>query len=55
MTKRVFSLLAILFFAFIFAGVAGGYSERQTLSPLARHYLTRCHRISAERTSSPAS
>jgi multicomponent Na+:H+ antiporter subunit B len=40
MTKRVFSLLAILFFAFIFAGVAGGYSERQTLSPLARHYLT---------------
>src|SRR5262245_54889692 len=40
MTKRVFSLFAILVFAVIFAGMAGGYSERQTLSPLAEHYLT---------------
>lgn len=40
MIKRVFSFFAILFFAIIFLGMVGGYSERQTLSPLAQHYLT---------------
>jgi len=39
MTKRVFSLFAVLVFAVIFAGIVGGYSERRTLSPLAQHYL----------------
>ncbi|KQV66325.1 Na(+)/H(+) antiporter subunit B [Rhizobium sp. Root1220] len=38
--RRVFSLLAVLTFAVIFGGIAGGYDERQTLSGLALHYLT---------------
>lgn len=38
--KRSFAILAILMFGVIFGGVVSGYSERQTLSPLATHYLT---------------
>ena len=38
--KRAFTLLAILMFAVIYGGLVTGYSERQTLSPLAQHYLT---------------
>ena len=38
--KRAFTLLAILMFAVIYGGLITGYSERQTLSPLAQHYLT---------------
>ena len=39
MTRRVFSLFAILVFAIIFADMVGDYSERQILSDLAEHYL----------------
>ena len=38
--KRAFTLLAVLMFGVIFGGLIAGYSERQTLSPLAEHYLT---------------
>jgi multicomponent Na+:H+ antiporter subunit B len=38
--KRAFALAAILMFGVIFAGLVTGYAERQTLSPLAEHYLT---------------
>lgn len=38
--KRAFALLAVVMFGVIFAGLVTGYSERQTLSPLAEHYLT---------------
>ena len=38
--KRAFILPAILMFAVIYGGLIAGYSERQTLSPLAQHYLT---------------
>jgi len=38
--KRLFSLIAVLAFAGIFALLAQDYSERQTLSALAVHYLT---------------
>jgi multicomponent Na+:H+ antiporter subunit B len=38
--RRVFSGLAILIFAFIFGRMIAEYGERQTLSPLAEHYLT---------------
>lgn len=38
--KRLLSLLAVLSFGVIFAGLVGGYGERQTLSALAIHYLT---------------
>jgi multicomponent Na+:H+ antiporter subunit B len=38
--RRAFSLLAVLAFGVIFAGLVGGYDERQTLSALAAHYLT---------------
>ncbi|CDM62158.1 MULTISPECIES: hydrogen gas-evolving membrane-bound hydrogenase subunit E [Rhizobium] len=38
--RRAFSLLAVLAFAVIFAGLVSDYGERQTLSALAVHYLT---------------
>lgn len=38
--KRLFSLIAVLAFAGIFALLAHDYGERQTLSALAVHYLT---------------
>ncbi len=38
--RRAFSLLAVLAFGVIFAGLVGGYDERQALSALAVHYLT---------------
>jgi len=38
--KRAFVLAAMLMFGVIFASLVAGYSERQTLSPLAKHYLT---------------
>jgi len=38
--KRLFSLIAVLAFAGIFALLAQDYGERQTLSALAVHYLT---------------
>lgn len=38
--KRAFTLLAMLMFAVIYGGLVIGYSERQTPSPLAQHYLT---------------
>lgn len=37
--RRAFILLSILLFAFIFGRMIAGYSERQTLSLLAQHYL----------------
>lgn len=38
--RRAFSLLAVLAFGVIFAGLVSHYGERQTLSALAVHYLT---------------
>lgn len=38
--KRAFSLLAVLIFGGIFARMVGDYSERQSVSALAEHYLT---------------
>jgi multicomponent Na+:H+ antiporter subunit B len=38
--RRIFSLLAVVMFGVIFAVLVSGYSERQTLSALAVHYLT---------------
>lgn len=38
--KRAFILLAILMFAVIYGSLVASYRERQTLSPLAQHYLT---------------
>ena len=40
MTRRIFDILALAGFAVIFAAIVFGYDERQTLSPLAQHYLT---------------
>ncbi|TCL74584.1 hydrogen gas-evolving membrane-bound hydrogenase subunit E [Rhizobium sp. BK251] len=37
--RRVFNLLAVVAFGVIFAGIVGGYGERQTLSALATYYL----------------
>lgn len=42
--KRVFAIMAVLIFAAIFFGLVGGYSERQTRSPLAEYYLTQVPR-----------
>ena len=42
--KRVFAIIAVLMFATIFFGLVGGYSERQTRSPLAEYYLTQVPR-----------
>jgi multicomponent Na+:H+ antiporter subunit B len=42
--KRVFAISAVLIFAAIFTGLVGGYSERQTRSPLAEYYLTQVPR-----------
>jgi multicomponent Na+:H+ antiporter subunit B len=42
--KRVFAIIAVLMFAAIFFSVVGGYSERQTRSPLAEYYLTQVPR-----------
>ncbi|MGR9171037.1 hydrogen gas-evolving membrane-bound hydrogenase subunit E [Rhizobium sp. KDH_Rht_773_N] len=38
--RRVFSLIAVLSFAGVFAGLVSDYDERQSLSALAIHYLT---------------
>ncbi len=38
--KRAFTLLALVAFGLVFAGLVGDYSERQTLSALAQYYLT---------------
>lgn len=40
MTRRIFSVLAVLIFAFIFGRMIAAYVERDTLSALAQHYLT---------------
>lgn len=37
--RGVFNLLAVVAFGVIFAGIVGGYGERQTLSALATYYL----------------
>ncbi|QRM54388.1 hydrogen gas-evolving membrane-bound hydrogenase subunit E [Sinorhizobium sp. BG8] len=38
--SRLLNLFAVAVFAAIFFGLVAGYGERQTLSPLAIHYLT---------------
>ncbi|HTO31926.1 MAG TPA: hydrogen gas-evolving membrane-bound hydrogenase subunit E [Pararhizobium sp.] len=38
--KRAFTLLLLVAFGLVFAGLVGDYSERQTLSSLAQYYLT---------------
>lgn len=38
--KRAFTLIAVLMFGIIFARMISGYSERETVSALAEHYLT---------------
>src|SRR5262245_58621922 len=38
--KRAFTVVAIVAFGAIFGRLVADYSERQTLSPLAEHYLT---------------
>ncbi|PWK68995.1 Na(+)/H(+) antiporter subunit B [Aminobacter sp. AP02] len=38
--KRAFTLLAVLMFGIIFARMVGDYSERQSVSALAEHYLS---------------
>lgn len=40
MMKRIFTVLAVLMFGVIFARMIGDYSERQSVSALAEHYLT---------------
>ena len=37
--KRAFTLLVLVAFGLVFAGLVGDYSERQTLSSLAQYYL----------------
>ena len=38
--KRAFTLLTLVAFGLVFAGLVGNYSERQSLSALAQYYLT---------------
>ncbi|WP_269930976.1 hydrogen gas-evolving membrane-bound hydrogenase subunit E [Aminobacter sp. HY435] len=38
--RTVFSILAVAMFAVIFAGIVGDYGERESVSELARQYLT---------------
>ena len=38
--KRALALLAVLMFGVLFGSLVADYRERQTLSPLAQHYLT---------------
>ena len=37
--KRALALLAVLMFGVLFGSLVADYRERQTLSPLAQHYL----------------
>lgn len=42
--KRSFAILAVIMFGVIFFGLITGYTERQTISPLAEYYLTQVPR-----------
>ncbi|WP_027232787.1 hydrogen gas-evolving membrane-bound hydrogenase subunit E [Phyllobacterium sp. UNC302MFCol5.2] len=42
--KRSFAILAVIMFGVIFFGLIKGYTERQTISPLAAYYLTQVPR-----------